>query len=273
MRIAYLILAHKNPEQVKRLVGLLNGDVYIHLDKKCDIKKFYIEDKSINYIYDRTSINWGGFSMVDATLKLIRDARKNFNYDFYILLSGDDYLVKPLDEFEQYLTEHSKYSFIEYDKFDEKWQHAKGRYQNFKIFEKEHITFKVLQKILNVLINKRRMYRNMEAYKGSQWWCLNAESIEYLLEYINSNKSILSYFKHTHIPDEMFFQILLLNSPIKDKIINDNLRYILLEDSHPEILTVDYFNDLINIKNKFFARKFDVNVDSKILDLLDDRIL
>jgi len=272
VKIAYLILSHRNPKQVKRLVRLLDGDVYIHVDSKSDFEKFYISNPRINYISKKIKINWGGFSMIKATLKLINEARSKCKYDYYILLSGDDYPIKRLDELESFLTTHREYSFIEYDKFEDKWQHLKGRYQNFKIFEKRCILNKALQKIFNIFINKRSMYRNMQAYKGSQWWCLNSESIEYLLEFINKNKSILRYFKHTYIPDEMFFQTILLNSHLKNKIINDNLRYIILEEKHAEILTVSNFNDLINDKKKFFARKFDAEVDSEILDLLDLRI-
>ena len=272
MRIAYLILAHKNPEQVKRLLRLLDGDVYIHIDSKSNSKDFYINNPQINYINNRISITWGGFSMIKATLKLINVARNNCNYDYYILLSGDDYPLKSLDELESFLMKHREYSFIEYDKVEEKWQNLRGRYEKFRIFEKTNLVNNAVQKILNIFVNKRGMYRNMQSYKGSQWWCLNSESIEYLLKYINDNKSVLRYFKHTNIPDEMFFQIILLNSHLSNKILNDNLRYILLEGTHAETLTIDNLKDLINAENKFFARKFDIYIDSKILDLLDNRL-
>lgn len=272
MRIAYLILAHKNPDQVKRLVNLLNGDVYIHIDSKCDIKKFYISNEKINYINKRISINWGGFSMVQATLRLINDARKSCNYDYYVLLSGDDYPIRNLNEFELFLDKHKKHSFIEYDKFEPKWQHLKERYTKYKISESTHIVSKILQKILNIFVNNRAMFRNMQAYKGAQWWCLNSDSINYILRYISDNKGVIRYFKHTYIPDEMFFQVILLNSHLKNRINNNNLRYILLKDRHPEILTINNLNDLINTKNKFFARKFDIEVDSEVLDLLDNRM-
>lgn len=273
MRIAYLVLAHKNAEQVKRLVSLLNGDVYVHIDSKCDLKKFYISDPKINYINQRINIKWGGFTMVNATLKLIKTARKNWNYDFYVLLSGDDYPISSLNQLKSFLINNRKYSFIEYDKFEDKWQDLKGRYENYKIFENTNIVIKVLQKIINTFINKRSMFRNMQAYKGSQWWCLNAESIEYILEYINDNVSIIKYFKHTHIPDEMFFQTILLNSHLTDSIINDNLRYIIFDGAHPQILTTNDLNQLMKIEKKFFARKFDIEIDSKVLDLLDNRII
>lgn len=167
MRIAYLILAHKNPEQVKRLVRLLDSDVYIHIDRKSDMDKFHISDPKVKYINKRVNITWGGFSMIKATLKLINVARNNNNYDYYILLSGDDYPLRSLDELESFLIEHRQYSFIEYDKFDEKWQHSKERYEKFKIFEKTNIFKRVVQKIVNVFINKRGMYSKMQAYKGS----------------------------------------------------------------------------------------------------------
>ena len=44
MNIAYLILVHNQPLQVKRLVERLSGtgvDFYIHVDKKTDITDFY----------------------------------------------------------------------------------------------------------------------------------------------------------------------------------------------------------------------------------------
>lgn len=273
MRIAYLILAHKNPNQVKRLVSLLNDDIYIHIDSKCDIEKFYMSNEKIKYLNDRISVNWGGFTMVQATLKLINTARKNRNYDYYVLLSGDDYPISNLNEFELFLDKHKEYSFMEYDKFEEKWRHLKVRYEKYRISESTNMLTKVLQKILNIFVNHRSMFRNMQAYKGSQWWCLNLESIDYILKYIKDNRSVIRYFKHTYIPDEMFFQVILMNSYLKNRIINNNLRYILLKDSHPEILTIKNLNDLINEKNKFFARKFDIEVDSEVLDLLNVNLL
>jgi len=41
MKIAYIILAHKNPDQIKRLVLRLNTEgtsFFIHIDKKAIIK-------------------------------------------------------------------------------------------------------------------------------------------------------------------------------------------------------------------------------------------
>ena len=235
MKVAYLILAHRNPKQFN----------------------------------NRTSINWGGYTMLEATLNLIKEAKSNKKYDYYVLLSGDDYLIKNEIKFINFLSENSNYSFLEYESFEQNSSDLMTRYNRYILFEKKSFIKKVLQKLMNIIISRRKMYNNMEALKGSQWWCLNTESIDYVLNYLQSNPKCLKYFKHTHIPDEMFFQTIIGNSHLKEKVINDNLRYIRLEGFHPDILTQSDLNYLVNSKRKFFARKFDTNIDEKILDLLD----
>jgi hypothetical protein len=43
MKIAHLVLAHKNPQQLERMLEALDHpqcDFFIHLDKKADISQF-----------------------------------------------------------------------------------------------------------------------------------------------------------------------------------------------------------------------------------------
>jgi len=70
----------------------------------------------------------------------------------------------------------------------------------------------------------------------------------------------------------MFFQIMMLNDEgIKTEIDNELLRYFIREDNanSPNILTM---KDLDSIKksDKLFARKFDIDIDSKILEEIDN---
>lgn len=74
MRLAHLILAHNNPLQLERLVKRLStnrADVFMHLDKKSNLSEFKHLSSLPNvfFIANRTSIGWGNYSMVDATLK------------------------------------------------------------------------------------------------------------------------------------------------------------------------------------------------------------
>lgn len=65
MKIAYLIAAHADPVQLKRLVVSLDEpycDFYIHIDKKINISLFKSElhNLDIRFIENRVSTNWGG---------------------------------------------------------------------------------------------------------------------------------------------------------------------------------------------------------------------
>ncbi|MEO1186600.1 MAG: hypothetical protein AAFX46_18790, partial [Cyanobacteria bacterium J06636_27] len=81
-------------------------------------------------------------------------------------------------------------------------------------------------------------------------------------------------YKKTFIPEESFIQTVLVNSK-QFNLYNSNFRYTDFTASrhgHPRILTTKDFSPLTQA-NVHFARKFDMNVDSTVLDKLDRRIL
>ncbi|MEH2007739.1 MAG: hypothetical protein V7K81_21880, partial [Nostoc sp.] len=82
-------------------------------------------------------------------------------------------------------------------------------------------------------------------------------------------------FNYTYCPDELFYQILILNSPFKEKIINTSLTYLEwsnVNSLHPKILEKNDFEKLRE-SEKLFARKFDMTIDPDILDIIDKMIL
>lgn len=65
MKIAYMIAAHTDALQLKRLVLSLKEvytDFYIHIDSKSDISSFVQELKGIDVVFikNRVNTNWGG---------------------------------------------------------------------------------------------------------------------------------------------------------------------------------------------------------------------
>ena len=63
MRLAHLIIAHKEPRQVERLVKKLVHaacDIFIHIDKKADQSAFaYLADRHpVRFIQNRQKIRW-----------------------------------------------------------------------------------------------------------------------------------------------------------------------------------------------------------------------
>ena len=69
----YIILAHKAPDQLKRLIDRLNDEdsfFFIHIDKKSYIEPFTecVVGNNIKFITNRINCLWGDFSQVIATL-------------------------------------------------------------------------------------------------------------------------------------------------------------------------------------------------------------
>lgn len=106
---AFLIMCHKNPDQVIRLAKVCktsNTDVFIHVDNcmsnsqydklKTLSKKegFVVADKRLQGQLDHRSL-------VDIVMILIQTAieyekTKKIKYEYFALLSGQDYLIKPM---------------------------------------------------------------------------------------------------------------------------------------------------------------------------------
>src|SRR5258708_21864253 len=97
--IAYLILAHSDPTQLRRLMKRLESDeaaFYIHVDGKVDLGAFKSAAQGINRVYfcePRSKVTWAAFSVVEATLRLLETALAGEDQicNRFVLLSGADY--------------------------------------------------------------------------------------------------------------------------------------------------------------------------------------
>jgi hypothetical protein len=92
---------------------------------------------------------------------------------------------------------------------------------------------------------------------------------------MNQNRRFVNFFKYVFIPDEIFFQTIILNSPFKENVIDNDLRCIDWSGRGGFRPTIWCKDDLEELSKSaaLFARKFDTNVDPDILDLIDQKIL
>ena len=290
IRKAYIILVHKNPIQVCRLIKKLDDDhsvFFIHIDKKINIAQFknllQIDDK-IRFV-KRVKTDWASYGLVTATLNALKEIKNaGEHFQQIILLSGQDYPIKSnsfIDEFFR----HSEYSlFIEYFQIPnyKKWQPRGGLYRIDKYYFGAKLYQKYAAKAVNLLAMnfsalKRKLPDNLIPYAGSQWWMIDMYALNYILDFINSHPQYVSFHRFTFAADEVFFQTILLNAKdeqLLKRIANYNKRFIKhnSEKPHPEILTA---KDLIAISNSdaLLARKFDEKVDSEIFNLIDTHCL
>jgi hypothetical protein len=92
IRIAVMMLVHKNENQVNRLINHLSKgfDVYIHIDKRSSLKIYTQENI---FVYKKYKTYWGSFNQIIATLYLLKKAHRK-KYDRYILISGQELPIK-----------------------------------------------------------------------------------------------------------------------------------------------------------------------------------
>lgn len=112
-------------------------------------------------------------------------------------------------------------------------------------------------------------------FGGAQWFALKRAHTEYIRQFLESNNAYVRFFRRTYVPDEHFFQSILLNSRYRNEITPRSLTYAdwrAWSGSGPRILTSDDYEDLKN-SACLFARKFDTAVEASVLDRIDRELL
>jgi hypothetical protein len=280
MRVAHLIMAYKYPEQVEKLIHSMshpNFFFYIHLDQKIDIKDFeYLEKlERVVFIKNRTLCNWGGFSFVEAIFTSVKEILNlNEGYHFINLMSGQDYPIKPVGEIYEFLLKNEGNCFVSYDKDHKRkwWAHAMQRLEHYHLTDMRFKGKYVVQWMLNKFLPKRVFPLNLPLYGSSDstWWTITSECAAYMVKFIERHPKLTRFLRYTWGADELVVATIVMNSPFKDKVINNNLRLINWSEglANPHILTSHDFDD-IKTSDRFFARKFDIQIDPLILETLD----
>ena len=281
MKHAYMIMAHDNFFNLEILVKLLDNEqnsLYIHIDKK--VKNFNfnffrnISKKSKIFFVDRINIYWGTYTQIDAIKHLMIEAVTN-NYDYYHMISGADLPINSQKEIHSFFGKNNGKEFIGYAKnFNNDLVY---KYNFFVKYHRNNSKFislnsKRIRKALNKLQEMLNInpVKNLdwEIKKGCDWYSLTHNAVNYILEEEDKFKK---YFKYAMGPGEFFIQTIIYNSNFKNNIYNlddenlGSLRFIDWERGKPYTFTNDDFELLINTE-LFFARKFDENIDKKIIN-------
>ena len=283
MRIANVIIFHKDPGAIERLIKSLqhpNFDFYLHLDKKVDMQPFaYLSTlPNTQFITKRKDVSWAGFSQLEALVSSLEQIfTGNEPYDFINLLSGQDYPIKPVNEIYDILSDNIGKSFMITETPPTPWwDEAIFRITKYHLTEYSFRGKHRLESVLSTLLPKREFPLPLQLYGGpyAAYWILSMDAARYIYSILSRKDSLWRFFKHTWAPDEFLIHTFLMNSPFKETVVNESYHYIdrSLGGARPKILTSADFN-LLERSNKMFARKFDREVDARILDMIDEKIL
>ena len=281
MSIAYLILVHNQPLQLKRLVERLSGtDVhfYIHVDKKTDITDFY---KSLNvsnvcFIKKRVKVYWGAYSIIQATVNGFNEIiESGINYDIVNLLSGQDYPLVSNEYIADFFSKNKGTAFMEYYSIEQEWKEAIPRLYNYYLTNYPFSGSYKIEKLMNKILPERTPPKNIEFVGRSQWFSIGMDHIHYIVQFLKKHPALVRFFQFTWGSDEFVFQTILYNSPFKHTMVNNNLRHIVWPKglASPKTFTIEDADELLH-SDKLFARKFNAQTDNEILDFLDkNRVL
>jgi len=249
--IAIIILAHHNPKQLTILINHLKTDfdLYIQIDKK-------------------------------SNLEISELPKANKKYDNYIYISGDDFPIKSNIFIKDFFKENKDniYTYANplpiatwgfnkgFDRLDRYWYMKINSRKFAKIFARATL---LLQRMLFIK-NKRFP---IKYFAGSNWVNLTHKSVEYIFDFLDKNPSYFKKLKYSRATDEIWIQSILMNSNLKDKVVNYDLRYIDWNKGpdHPRTLDITDYDSISN-SDALFARKININKNGKeiVTKLLKD---
>jgi hypothetical protein len=291
--LAYIILAHTIPEQFARLVSTLYhpDDLFlIHIDAKVRSAPFM--DALGGRLGPAPNIerirpvrcDWAGFGHVQATLAGIDQALMHpSTITHVLLLTGQDYPIKPLRQIRAHFDGNVGRSFISWSGGDDPSSSIdRGGNRswywdgNLDRLELRHYLlghrWVAVPNRFTPFIPRRSVPLGMRPFQGLAYWGLSTDAVRFVRQRIADHPDLIDFFRRTFGSDEFFFQMILLNSPLKNTLTNEDLRYMTWERYHPLMVRSSDFDELAR-SPKFFGRKFDSTVDPEVLDRIDSTLL
>lgn len=268
MRFAYLILAHRAPDDLLAMLPALrrHGETYLHIDR--DSRDFENHWEALArhavLVERRQSVSWGGFSVVEATLELIETALKRGRADYFILMSGACLPVNNSATLAERLARDGG-EYIDIMPDAEAAQHDRAaRFRHYRFYSKimPHPCLGAVNRLSRLAWTRPDFAAEFgEPRFGSMWWCLSRPFMEWAMRFRQDRPAYDRRFRNTETPDESYFQTLVSLSPYADRV-KGTLTYVDWEKggSHPKTLSrLDL--PRIAASGHCFARKFDWDRD------------
>lgn len=224
-KIAFLILAHNDPDHLSKLVKALDymSDIYIHIDKKSDINEFssLFDKNNVYFLEDRVAVHWADISMIDAQMNLIGEVlKRSEEYSHAIFLSGSCFPKRNMKYIYEFFSSNPKEEFIKYIDMRESpeyyMKHIKFKWFKSPLFPSNNKLIKYCDKGIRFVLNNVRFKNDWDEkivpYFGSQWIGLTLDCCKYVYDYHFSNNGFRKMNESTFSPDEHYIHTIVGNS-------------------------------------------------------------
>lgn len=297
--LCYGILAHDSAEATIRIIEAVDEPTttfVVHIDGKYEDNhqklKEYASKRDRVVVLDhpyRVRVNWGGFSMVNATLQILNYIdRSNVNFTHFVHMASTSYPIVSNQRIRNTLAEYP---------IDANFMHivlkparpAESVWNYFVECDDQ------LHRIHRLPIITKEQ-NNADFYTSSQWFIISKDFAHYLANPQEEEgiflRQYLDYIKHAVVADESFFGTVLRNTHFCNKHHNWNFLHLTFDQweneqnlskrdqrkcmmpdpNHcgrsPTTLGLDYI-DVLELTGDLYARKFVDSYDSRVKDAID----
>jgi hypothetical protein len=216
-------------------------------------------------------------------------------FDWLVVLSGQDYPIRPIAEIENSLAVTDVEAFIEtrpckcpaprtsIDEFAGRYYYRWRRLP----FSFAPLLMRAFTR-LNPFVRVRKLPsgswvgvparrspfgRYLTCHYGSDWFTLSRSAVHAVDRFVRTRPDVLHYYRRTLIPTESFVQTILANDTSL-RLCGDYRRYLAFDPRNPartRILGIEDLDSML-VSGGDFARKFDHTVDHEVLDEIDRRV-
>ena len=293
MKIAYIFSIYKDFDYLAKILKSLDepwADFYVHIDKKSkiNIKNFQKENElqRVNFLKNRMAVNWGGFSQVKSTLRLLKTVRDSkIKYDRIIFMTDGevpywsnkriyDFFSDEKNKDREFLTVN-----LESTHYGNENAYSRAKYYVFydfplmRFFDRQKAR-DIMGKLIGLqsLLEWERKLLPMRYFNGNAKFYITYDFMEYILDYLKLNPKDYKSFKYTNCIDEVFFQTVLMNSRFCQKLANTLFRFDVWNINNPFELNLTYLED-IKKEKPFVVAKLNQGFSDELFDyLINNRI-
>lgn len=205
-------------------------------------------------------------------------ALKEEDNTYLHLITGQDCLCRPISEFNSFFCKNNEHNYMECT--DESCYDFRRRvyyrndWINFKSRSGRLLTeaLYVLQRCVGI---HRKCPNRFKPYKGLVYVSITRAFATWVMAFLPTvqGERFLKWTLWNFVPEEFFFQTLLMNSPFASTCVKSNYRYASWEEkygSKPRILDEEDFEQ-VRMSHAFFARKISALYSRQFLSLVQER--
>ncbi|HUI04226.1 MAG TPA: beta-1,6-N-acetylglucosaminyltransferase [Acidimicrobiales bacterium] len=257
-------------------------------------------------------MRWGDFSVIDATWRTLDWMMERRSFDWVVMLSEQDYPIAPLESLEEHLEASGAdvmADAVPLDQIEDPILRMEcNRRYNYRYVQLPslHVMAKLPPRVRKAIADAANranyamhrlqpvvtVYRypdplplrlgkrprrspfspDFPCWYGTQWVALSRRAAEGLTTFVRTHSDYVHHFARTAQPDEAATLTVVCNDPTL-QLRREDLHYTRFRpgEASPDVFVRGDLDELM-ASGRFFARKFDIDLDETILDALDDHV-